>query len=487
MASRAVSVSDRPPTLRLGQYVGYGAGDAANNLTFSMASAFLLIYYTNVAGIPAAEAGTLFLVVRVLGGLTDLAAGRIADQTATRWGKFRPYLLFGSVPLLALLVAVFSIPHGLSPGWKLAWAYGSYVLFQAAYSTVNIPYGSLAAAMTQRPSDRARLSTARLIFTAAAILVIAAVVSPELSHAADLQRSLTVTVAIFAAVGVAIYTWCFAATRETVQRDAERFSVAATLRMLRHNRPLVILCMSSVALYIGVFGAQTVGVYYAKDVLGDANLFTVITVAQTAGMVLAAVAVPKAAATAGKKAAYLVAGSLSVLAGAGIALSPATIPALGIACFGVLGLGTGSIIVMLYSMVADTVDYGEWMTGVRAEGVNYAVFSFTSKVGLGVGGAIAAYTLSIGGYAANASVQSHSALQSIRAAAGGLPCALVLLATAVMVAYPLTERAFRALIADVAQRRAVAARSPGRPGVAQFSPQSAGGGDDAGTPDGSEH
>jgi len=442
--------------LRFTQFAGYGAGDAANNLTFSMASAFLLIYYTNVAGIPAAEAGTLFLVVRVLGGVTDLAAGRIADQTTTRWGKFRPYLLFGSVPLLALLVAVFSIPHGLSPGWKLVWAYVSYALFQAAYSTVNIPYGSLAAAMTQQPSDRARLSTARLIFTAAAILVIAAVVAPELSHAANLQHSLTVTVEIFAVVGVAIYAWCFATTRETVQRDSERFSIRATLHMLRHNRPLVILCSSSVALYTGVFGAQTVGIYYAKDVLGDTNLFIVITVAQTAGMVLAALIVPKAASLIGKKTVYLAAGSLCVAAGAGIVLSPASLPPVGIISFGVLGLGTGAVIVVLYAMVADTVDYGEWNSGVRAEGLNYAIFSFTSKVGLGVGGAIAAYTISIGGYTAKAPTQTHAALQSIRVAAGGLPAALILVATVIMVAYPLTEKAFRALIADIAKRRAAA-------------------------------
>ena len=226
--------------------------------------------------------------------------------------------------------------------------------------------------------------------------------------------------------------------------------------MIRHNRPLVILCSSSLALYTGVFGAQTVGIYYAKDVLGNTNLFIVITVAQTAGMIIAALAVPRAVGAVGKKAIYLAAGSLCVAAGAGIALSPASLPALGIASFGVLGLGTGAIIVVLYAMVADTVDYGEWNSGVRAEGLNYAVFSFTSKVGLGVGGAIAAYTISIGGYTAKSPTQSHGALQSIRLAAGGLPAALVLVATAVMVAYPLTERAFRALVADIAQRRAVA-------------------------------
>jgi glucuronide carrier protein len=152
--------------VKLSQYLGYGAGDASNNLTFSIVSAFLLIYYTNVAGISAASAGTLLLVVRVWGGFTDLFAGRVVDKTETRWGKFRPYVLFGSVPLLVLLVALFSIPGGLSPGGKLVWAYASYALFSLAYSFVNIPYGSLSAAMTQLPDDRAKLSTSRVIAAA---------------------------------------------------------------------------------------------------------------------------------------------------------------------------------------------------------------------------------------------------------------------------------------------------------------------------------
>jgi glucuronide carrier protein len=115
--------------MKLSQYLGFGSTDAANNLTFSTVSAFLLIYYTNVAGITAAAAGTLFLVVRMWCGFTDLFAGRRVDETQTRWGKFRPYVLFGPVSLLVLLVAVFSIPGGLSLGGKLAWAYVSYALF----------------------------------------------------------------------------------------------------------------------------------------------------------------------------------------------------------------------------------------------------------------------------------------------------------------------------------------------------------------------
>ena len=167
-----------------------------------MVSAFLLIYYTNVAGISAAAAGSLFLVVRIWGGITDLFAGHRVDETSTRWGRFRPYLLFGSLPLLALLVALFSIPSGLSGDAKLAWACVSYALFQLAYSFVNIPYGSLAAAMTPAPDERAKLSTGRVVASSLTILMIAAVVSPQISHTGNLQRSLTIiTLAFGAAAG----------------------------------------------------------------------------------------------------------------------------------------------------------------------------------------------------------------------------------------------------------------------------------------------
>ena len=149
--------------MRLHQYLGYASGDVANNLTFSMASAFLLIYYTDVAGIGAGAAGTLFLVVRVWGGVTDLVAGRRIDETSTRWGKFRPDLLLASAPLLLSLVALFSIPGGLSDGATLAWAYVSYGVFSLAYSFVNIPYGSLASSMTQDAGERAKMSTARMV------------------------------------------------------------------------------------------------------------------------------------------------------------------------------------------------------------------------------------------------------------------------------------------------------------------------------------
>ena len=446
--------------MKRGRYFGYGAGDGANNLTFSMVSAFLLIYLTNVAGIAAAAAGTLFLVVRVWGGFTDLFAGRVIDRTETRWGKFRPYVLFGSVPLLALLVALFSIPGSLSLGAKLAWAYVAYALFQLAYSLVNIPYGSLAAAMTQVPDERARFSTSRIVAASLIILLIAVVISPQIRHGGNLQRSLTITTVAFGILGFALYLWCFATSRETVQRDVEKVTLRETLGMIRHNRPLVLLCASSLLFLTGWFSLQTVAVYYARNVLGNANLYIVLTVVSTVGMLIASAAFPEAEQKIGKKNTYLVAGVITVAASIGFAVAPGSVPAIAIVCYGILGIGLGAVNVLIFALQADTVDYGEWTSGIRAEGGSYSVLSFTRKTGQGIGGAAAAYIIAAGGYHATAAAQSHSALASIRIAAGIVPAALSLGATVIMLTYPLTENAFRAVVAELAERRAAAEHGP---------------------------
>jgi glucuronide carrier protein len=448
--------------LRPSRILAYTAGDVANNLTFSMVSAFLLIYYTDVAGIPAATAGTLFIVVRVWGGFTDLFAGRRVDETETRWGKFRPYLLFGSVPLLVSLVALFSIPGGLGAGTKVAWAYVSYAVFSLAYSFVNIPYGSLSAAMTQHPDDRAKLSSGRAIAASLTILAIAVIVSPQIQGADDLQKSLTIITVAFAVIGLALYLWCFAGTRETVERSADRISLGDTLGMMRQNRPLVLLCASSVLFLTGMFSLQTVGVYYARDVLGNADYYIVLTLVQTVGMVVAAALAPKAVEVLGKKRTYVVAGVIGAASAIGLAVAPGSAPAVGIVAFGILGLGMGCINTLIFALQADTVDYGEWKAGIRAEGSSYAILSFTRKVGQGLGGGIAAYTIGLGGYVSGAASQTGDAVTSIRVAAGVVPAAVFVGAAAVMLTYPLTEKAFRQIVAEMAERRA-AARLAGAP------------------------
>src|SRR6478752_6489783 len=165
--------------------VGYGAGDAANNLAFTTATMFLLVYYTDVAGISAAAAGTLLLVVRVFDAFADVFAGRIVDRTySKRFGKFRPFILFGSLPLLLLSVATFSVPQ-IGESGMLLYAYLTYAALGLAYSLVNIPYGSLAGAMTRNPSERAKLGTARTVGAAVVGAFIGIFIAPMIVPGAN--------------------------------------------------------------------------------------------------------------------------------------------------------------------------------------------------------------------------------------------------------------------------------------------------------------
>ena len=404
---------ERPPKLSFKQYVGYGAGDAANNLAFSMSSMFPLLYYTDVVGISAAAAGTLLLVVRVWDAVADLLAGRLVDTTSTRWGRFRPFLLFGAVPLLGLSVAIFTVPD-FGSGGQLAYAYVSYALFGLAYSLVNIPYGSLASAMTQRPEERAKLSSFRIVGSNLTILLLAAAVSPQIQGSGDLQRSLTATTLVLLVVGTALYLFAFATSEERVERDEANVTLREAAKTIRENRPLLLLSLSGLVFLTGWYSLQTVAIYYARDVLGNANLYIVMTTVQTAGVFGAAAIVPRLVGTIGKKRAYIAFGVVAIVGGLGVTLAPASVPAVAIALFGVLGIGLGGVNTLMFALAADTVEYGEWKTGVRTEGITYALFSFTRKLGQAVGGAMAAYAIGLGGYVAGAHSQSTGALDAIR-------------------------------------------------------------------------
>lgn len=440
--------------LRFSQLFGYAAGDAANNLAFSMTSMFLLIYYTDVVGISAAAAGTLFLVVRAWDAFADIFAGRVVDRTMTRWGKFRPFFLFASLPLLLLSVATFTVPGGLGGTGKLIYAYITYAALGLLYSLVNIPYGSLASAMTQIPEERAKLASFRTIGTAVTIIMLAFVVAPQIRSSENLQQSLTMTTLLFVVIGYGLYLVLFRTSKENVVRDVAQVSLRQSLGTLRGNKPLLLLCLSALSFLTGMFALQTVQAYYARDVLGDANLFIVLTVVSTGAMFVVAPLIPRIVRVFGKKRAYIAAGLLAVVAAVGIALTPPTMVWLAVVFFGLYGVGLAAVNTLMWALEADTVEYGEWRTGVRTEGTTYAVFSFTRKLGQAVGGAAAAYGLGFAGYVAGSKVQTAGTVDGIQLIAGFVPAVFILIGVGIMLVYPLTEKRFTSMVGEVAQRRA---------------------------------
>ncbi len=441
--------------------LGYGFGDFANNLAFTLSTAFLLYYYTDVAGLSAAAVATMFFVVRLWDAVADMFAGRLVDRTMTRMGKFRPFILFGAVPLLFLSFLTFHVPAALGDGTKLLYAYLTYAALGLVYSAVNIPYGSLASAMTQSVKERAKLVASRFFGSAVGGVVLTYIISPRISalkhqkatlspveYHDRVQAIFTQTTVLFIVVGSAAYLVTFFLCRERVVRSQPRVSVAETWQTLRHNGPLAYLCAASFFYLIGLFAVGGASAYYAQYVMGDITWLAPITLVNSGISIVAAPIIPSLVDRYGKKALFQWCGLFTIAGGLALFFTPTGAVAPALIFLGVKGIGGAFINTLMFGLEADTVEYGEWKSGRRSEGATYAVFSFTRKLTQSIGGALGAAALGIGGYlSATAStpnpIQPESAITAIRVTMGLLPALAALLAMVVFWKYPLTDQRFR--------------------------------------------
>jgi glucuronide carrier protein len=439
-------------------YLGYAAGDLANNLAFSLQALFLLIYYTNVVGLNPAPIATMFLVVRVWDAFADLAAGRLVDLTRSRWGKFRPYLLFASLPLLLSSVALFSVPSFDSTTAKYVYAYITYALLGFLYSLTNIPYGSLATAMTQDPVERSRLGIWRSVGPILGILVLVVVIAPQITRYKtqpdQLQTFLTTVTIIFAVIGYALYLLCFFNCKEQVVHESKPVTIKETVDTVRQNRPLLILCVSNLVFLTGVFGLQASQAYYAAYILGNSTQLIWMVLATSLSTFVAVPIVPKFVARIGKKKTFLIGALGLIVMGTWIFLMPPSLPIVVVSFF-VFGLFQNLSMSLLFAFEADAVEYGEYQTGKRTEGATYAIYSFFRKVSQAVAGAVAGYALAFGGFVAKAPEQPDSALLTIRGLVGLGPAIFALLGGLIFLAYPLTDTRFREIVKELHARHGI--------------------------------
>jgi glucuronide carrier protein len=458
--------------------LGYGAGDFGFNLAFTLSATFLLYYYTDVAGISAAAVGTMFLVVRLWDGVADMVAGRAVDRTMTRWGKFRPYLMFGSLPLLFLSFAVFHVPAGLGNSEKLLYAYISYAALGFVYSLVNIPYGSLASAVTQSVHERARLVASRAFGAALGGIILTfiiggmvnnlqaqkkAIASPVdlAAYQAAVQDVFTKVTLAFIVIGTAAFWFTAWACRERVVRLQPRITIRQTFATVKSNKPLAYLCGSSFFYMIGLFAVSGATAFYAMYVLHNIALVGVLTLVNSGISLLIVPFIPRVIARFGKKTVYQYCGVFTIVGGIGLFLAPANMLWLVLLTYGIKGIGGSLINTVMFGLEADTVEYGEWQTGSRSEGATYALFAFTRKLCQSIGGAVGAWALAIGGYVAATKgvpnpVQPDSAVLAIRATVGLLPAVVAAIAMIIFIKYPLTDEKFRQIRDETEARKSVA-------------------------------
>lgn len=416
---------------------------------------FLMVFMTEIAGISAGVAGTIYGVTKVWAGITDLFSGQMVDRFDTRWGRLRPWILFGSTPLAIVFVLLFSVPAGVGPTATIAWIFLFDAAFQLCYSLVNIPYGSLSAAMTQDPVDRSKLSGARSIASAVTGVALSAVIAPQFQDtAADgVRLKFTLTCVGLGVLAIILYLICFANTREVVPRSENKVSLRTTLGMIKRNKPLLTLCLGAFFLLSAMFTMNAVGMYYARYVLGNAGWFTFLMLAQTVGTILIASFVPQITARFGKRNGYIAAGLVAIAGYLLIFFMPGGSLLLGIIAWFLLGVGTGGTNSLMFSMQADTVDYGEWVSNTRAEGGSYSILSFIRKCGQGLGGWVGGAVIAAFGCVAKADTQSAEALQGIRIATGAVPAILAALALVVMFFYRLDADRHAQVVVELNKRR----------------------------------
>lgn len=447
--------------LTMKNYAGYAAGDLANNLAFSMQGMFLMLYYTVVVGLNPAAIGSMFFIVRFYDAFADLFAGRMVDITRSRWGKFRPWLLFASLPLLFSSVLLFTVPESFSMSTKYIYAWATYMLLGTLYSLVNIPYGSLATSMTQDTIERSKLGVWRGLGPLFGTLLLVLVVSPQIKKFATdphaLQGAFTKVTLLFVVLGFALYLVTFFTCKEQIHHDKKPISLKETVNVVKVNKPLLILCISNLIFLTGVFSVQASQAFYAQFVLKDATALVGMVVASSVGSLLAVPAVPAAVNALGKKMTFIVGACITMALGVWIFFMPVN-KSIVLVTFFVWGFVQNLIMSLLFAFEADAVDYGEWKTGERTEGAVYAVYSFFRKMSQALAGSVQGWVLAAGAFAGKgAKVQPESAITAIKALMGIAPVVFGIVGLLVFVAYPLTDEKVRSMVEEMRARQAVKA------------------------------
>ena len=441
--------------LSVREKTGYGLGDTASNFVWALMVNFIMYFYTDIFGITAAAAGTLLLVARITDGATDILVGAVADRTRSRWGRFRPYLLWLCVPLAVTFILAFTTPD-FSDWGKLVWAWATYNLVMLIYTAINIPYGALSGVMTDDPLERTSLNSYRMalaqiggIIANSSFLILVA----KLGSGND-QLGAQRTVMLYSAIAVVLFLISFASTRERIHPPpSQKTKLRDDFGLLLKNRHWIMMFAAGIINITFAVVRGTAGIYYLKNYLnwndGRISLYFLV---GGISMILGAMATRMAVRAFGKKRSFIFSLTLVALLAIPFYWIQPDQTAL-VFIFHILGMFFAGINATLYwALVADTADFGEWKFGVRTTGIVFSATTASQKAGMGIGAAFAGWLLTHFGYVAN-TVQSAESLNGIRLLVSLIPAAGLLFLAAIFNIYGLGEDLCKSIREDLAQRR----------------------------------
>ena len=440
--------------LSLKEKVGYSLGDTASHFVWDMVGFWILIFYTDTYGISAAAAGTIMLVARFWDMLSDPLMGIIADRTNTRWGKFRPYILWMALPYSVLAVLTFTTPD-LGPTGKVIYAGVTYMLLMTVFTAINLPYSSLGAVMTSDSYERAGLNSYRFIFAFIGQFIVS---GTALSLAlyfggGDNAKGYQYTLILFSIISFIFFMITFKTTKERVQPPKEqKENLKEDFRNLFKNKPWVILFFVGIISFI-MFAMQNLSIaYYFKYYIGkeeNVQLFNVI------GTVALIVAIPFSKPLAkkfGKRNVFLASSLLSGFFFICLYL-PAANNLTMIYILNILAkMAYAPAVPLLWTMLADTADYSEWKTGRRSTGLVFSAATFAQKAGWGIGGALAGWMLAIFKFTPNVE-QTETAITGIKLMISVIPGILYMSCAILLYFYTIDHDTCVVIKSDLDKRR----------------------------------
>jgi len=455
--------------LSLKEKIGFGFGDAASSMFWKLFSMYLMFFYTDIFGIPAMVVGTMFLVTRIWDAAFDPFVGILADRTETRWGKFRPYLLWMMLPFAIIGVITFSTPS-LSITGKIIYAYITYSLMMMIYSMINVPYASLMGVMTSDGKERTALATYRFIFAFGGSMLVLAMAEPlvgffsKIGGTVNLQSGWQLATVVFALLAMLFFFFTFSWTRERIKPVTEKTSLKLDLKDMSKNYPWFILLGAGIAAIFFNSIRDGAAIYYFKYYIFEQSAFSIksfnltftysslyFVLGQAANIVGVLLAKPVSDKI-GKKYTFLVAMLFAAVFSILFYWLDKNSVALIFVFQFLISISAGIIFPLVWSMYADTADYSEWKTGRRATGLVFSASSMSQKFGWTLGGALAGWLLGYFGFQANMT-QSAETLSGIRMMLSFFPAIGTLAGALFMFVYPLSESKMEKISSDLAAMR----------------------------------
>jgi GPH family glycoside/pentoside/hexuronide:cation symporter len=444
--------------LSVTEKIGYGFGDLASNLFWQMFSIFIAKFYTDVFLLGAAAMGTMMLVTRMADAVIDPMIGTIADRTQTRWGHFRPYLIWMALPMAATAVLTFTTPSfGGTP--RVVYAYVTLTLMMFAYSAINIPYSALLGVLTPDSKERTSVSSYRFVMAILPVFIIVNTAIPMVHFFGGSDNSPAgwqATMAVYSAAAVILYFATFAMTKERVQpADKQETSLSSDVKDLLRNRPWVVLCV------VGIFALtynnirNTVIVYYFDYVVPDGKgYFGPVMTTGAVAFILGVMATAPLSKRFGKRNFYMVSMALTGLLTAAFYFVPASNIRMVWAAHALISFCAAPTAPLVWAMYADTADYSEWKWGRRATGLIFSAASFSQKFGWAIGGAGAGWLLAYFGYVPGVAQDSRT-INGIMLMMSMIPAIGAVVAVLALWFYELDEGVVETMTAELEARRAL--------------------------------